>query len=137
MFLEVSEAMSERIKAGEQEHADDIKRARDISIKEAEDVLDKHVIGTTFPAAATKEEAERKVLDRILANLTHPGLGADQSRWGEIYRKLYSKTEERDLNGWHRFSHAYPKEAGGEVTYQLVDVRTKIGETPPEKLIRY
>ena len=137
VFLKVSEEISERIRAGEQEHADDIKHARDISLKEAEAVLDKHVIGTTFPAAATKQEAEQRVLDRITANLTHPGLGNDQSKWGEIYRMLYSKTEERDRKGWHKFSQAYREEANGEVTYTVVDVRTKIGETPSAKLIAY
>jgi hypothetical protein len=137
VFLEVSGEVSERIRAGEQEHADDIRHARDISLKEAEDVLVGHVVGQAFPAAATKPEAERHVLDRITAGLTHPGLGNDQARWGAIYRMLYEKTALRDRNGWHKFAQAYRTEKDGEVTYQVVDVRTRIGETPPEKLITY
>lgn len=135
VFIHVSRDVSKRIQQGEAEHAGDIKRARDLSIREAENVLAKHVIGKTF-TAPTREEAEQQVLDRILGRLTHPELGNDQSTWGDTYRKLYEKTAERDTNGWHTFTQAFPKHEDGAVTYEVVD-RTKIGANPPRTFISY
>jgi hypothetical protein len=138
VFFELSAAMSSRDSDAEAEHSNDIKRARDISIKEAETVLTDHVIGTTFPSRGTKAEAEQLVLDRITSKLTNAGLGNDQTKWAGIYETLYRKTLERDNKAWHTFGLG-PRtvNAAGEVTYALNAGTTSINTTTSTALIVY
>lgn len=138
VFFQVSAAISTRDGQAEAEHSNDIKQARDISIKEAETVLTDHIIGKPFPAAGTKAEAEQHVLDRITAKLTNAGLGNDQTKWAAIYEALYRKTLQRDNKGWHTFSlGARTTNAAGEVTYALANGTTSINTTASNTLIVY
>lgn len=138
VFFQVSAAISARDGQAEGEHANDLKQARDISIKEAETVLNDHIIGKTFPAAGTQAEAEQHVLDRIAAKLTHAGLGNDQTKWAGIYETLYRKTLQRDAKGWHTFAPgARTVNKAGEVTYAVANGTTSIGVTSSATLIVY
>jgi hypothetical protein len=138
VFFQVTAAISARDGQAEAEHSNDIKQARDISIKEAETLLTDHIIGQTFPATGTQAEAEQKVLDRITAKLTHAGLGNDQTKWAGIYETLYRKTLGRDNKGWHTFAlGARTTNPAGEVTYELTNGTTSINTTTSAALIVY
>ena len=138
VFWIVSPAMSARDGAAEGEHADDIKHAYKLSLNEAQQVLDKHVIGVTFGPKATKAAAQQLVLDTIKAKLTHPQLGTDQAKWGAKYDALYSKTTQRDAKGWHTFAlEARKTDKAGNVFYKVTPGKTKIGTFPSAKLIKY
>ena len=138
VFWNVSAAISTRDGLAEAEHSDDIKRARDISIKEAETVLNDHIIGKTFPATGTRAEAEMKVLDEITSKLTHASLGNDQTMWADIYETLYRKTLTRDNSGWHTFGLGGRTEnAAGDVDFNLTNGTTSINTTTSNDLIVY
>ncbi|MEV6631092.1 hypothetical protein AB0M54_10090 [Actinoplanes sp. NPDC051470] len=138
VFFQISAAISARDGQAEGEHSNDIKQARDISIKEAETVLTDHVIGKVFPATGTQAEAEQKVKDRITAKLTHPGLGHDQTKWAAIYETLYSKTFDRDTKGWHSFGAGTRSvNKAGEITYAIDNGTTSIGTTSSAALVVY
>ena len=130
VFWNVTGAISARDGQAEAKHANDIKQARDLSIKEAETVLTDHVIGKTFPAAGTQAQAEQKVLDKITSKLTHTGLGNDQTKWAAIYETLYRKTLTRDNNAWHTFAlGGRVQNPAGEVDYTLNNGSTSINTT--------
>ncbi len=138
VFWNVTGAISARDGQAEAEHANDIKQARDLSIKEAETVLTDHVIGKTFPAAGTQAQAEQKVLDKITSKLTHAGLGNDQTKWAAIYETLYRKTLTRDNNAWHTFAlGGRVQNPAGEVDYTLNNGSTSINTTTSAALIVY
>ena len=138
VFFEFSAAMSALDSAAEAEHSNDIKQARDLSIKEAETVLTDHVIGQPFASRGTKAEAEQLVLDKITSKLTHAGLGNDQTKWAAIYETLYRKTLTRDNKGWHTFSPgARSVNAAGEVTYKVSAGTTSINTMSSAALIVY
>jgi hypothetical protein len=59
--------MSDRDRKAEGEHSNDHERARDISIKEAEQILNRHVVGETFGPKDSEGELNQLVLDTISA----------------------------------------------------------------------
>ena len=138
VFFQLSAAMSALDGQAEGEHANDIKQARDISIKEAETVLNDHIIGKTLASAGSKAEAEQKVLDEITTKLTHAGLGNDQTKWAAIYETLYRKTLQRDNKLWHTFGvTARTVNAAGEVTLEVGPGSTSINTMASAALIVY
>lgn len=138
VFWNVSAAISARDSSAEGEHSNDIKLARDISIKEAETVLTDQVIGKTFPASGTQAQAEQRVLDKITSKITHAGLGNDQSLWAAKYETLYRKTLGRDNKAWHTFSLGNRKEIPpSQVDYDLTNGSTSVNVTPSANLIVY
>jgi hypothetical protein len=138
VYVKLSAAMSTLDEQAEREHADDIKQARDISIKEAETLLTLHVIGKTFPAAATAAAAQKHVLDAITANLVHPGLGNDQTTWGATYDRLFLKTGLRDAGGWHTFGVTGPPVVTAtEIVHTVAAGSTSIGAKSSADLIVY
>ena len=137
VYLTMSAAMSALDQQAEREHADDIKQARDISIKEAETLLKDHVIGKTFPSAATATAAQKHVLDAITANLVHPGLGNDQTTWAATYDRLFMKTGLRDA-GWHTFGVTGPPVVTAtEIVHTVAAGSTSIGVKSSADLIVY
>lgn len=137
LYFELSAAIAARNSQAEAEHADDIKQARDISIKEAEQVLADHVIGKTFPPMASAAEAEKKVLDEITAKLTHAGLGNDQTKWAGIYDTLFMKTGIRDRNSWHSFGAAGTRTTPAGIVITIGNGSTSIGTKSSADLITY
>ena len=137
VYIKMSAAMSSLDEQAEREHADDIKQARDISIKEAETLLTLHVIGKTFPAAATAAAAQKHVLDAITANLVHPGLGNDQTTWAATYDRLFMKTGLRDAS-WHTFGVTGPPVVTAtEIVHTVAAGSTSIGVKSSADLIVY
>ncbi|KQR17393.1 hypothetical protein [Cellulomonas sp. Leaf334] len=138
VYITLSAAMSTLDERAEREHADDIKQARDISIQEAETLLTLHVIGKTFPAAATATAAQQHVLDAITASLTHPGLGNDQSTWAATYDRLFMKTGVRDVKKWHNFGETGPPVVTAtQIVHTVAAGSTSIGTTSSAALIVY
>jgi hypothetical protein len=138
VYSDVSPAISARDGAAEGEHSSDIKQARDISIKEAETVLTTHIVGKAFPAAGSKADAEKYVLDAITAKLTHPDLGNDQTQWNAKYVALSRKSAARDTKGWHSFGvDSRSTNAAGDVILKMGNGTTSIGTTTSADLIVY
>lgn len=137
LFFELSASIAARNSQAEAEHADDIKHARDISIKEAEQVLTDHVVGKTFPPMGSAAQAEKKVLDEITAKLTHAGLGNDQTKWAGIYDTLFMKTGIRDRNGWHSFGAAGTRTTPAGIVITIGNGSTSIGTKSSADLITY
>ena len=138
VYLTMSAAMSALDERAEREHADDIAQARDISIQEAETILALHVIGTTFPAAATAAAAEQHVLDAITAGLDHPALGNDQTTWAATYDRLFMKSGLRDAGPWHRFGETGPPVVTPTTIEHTIGAgSTSIGTTTSAALIVY
>ncbi|WP_124342965.1 hypothetical protein [Cellulomonas algicola] len=137
VYFELSASIAARNSQAEAEHADDIKQARDISIKEAEQVLTDHVVGKTFPPMGSAAEAEKKVLDEITAKLTHAGLGNDQTKWAGIYDTLFMKTGIRDRNGWHSFGAASTRTTPAGIVFTIGNGSTSIGTKSSADLITY
>lgn len=138
VYWEMSAAMSTLDSQAEGEHSSDTKLAFDMSLKEAQDVIDAHLTGKTFGPKATEAEVKQEVLDTITANLTHAGLGSDQAMWGTIYDTLFRKTLERDNKGWHTFALGgrYTK-ANGDVVYKFEAGTTNVGTTASAAIIKY
>lgn len=109
----------------ENDHGKDYKKAAKISIQEAEDVLQNHIVGKSFGPKPTSIDAEQMVLNAITANLTHPQLGNDKTKWLGKYSALQKKTLDRDTKGWHTFSSANRREiknAKGKVIKVIYDL---------------
>jgi hypothetical protein len=137
-YWKISPAMSKLGKKGEQEHCDDDAYAYRISLKEAETVIKKHLVGKTFGPKPTQAEAEQLVLDKITAKLSHAQLGNDKTQWADIYARLAAKTYTRDTNGWHTMGlggmHADPH---GNPVYTVIKGTSEIGSHPTRTVIKY
>jgi len=138
VFIKMSAAMSSLDEQAEREHADDIRQACAISLREAENLLKDHVIGKTFPSAATATDAQKHVLDAITANLVHAGLGNDQTTWAATYDRLFMKTGLRDARGWHTFGVTGPPAVTAtEIVHTVAAGSTSIGAKSSADLIVY
>jgi len=143
VFWRMSKAMSQKDHDAELEHSNDHKQAYKISLKEADDVLTKHVVGKSFGPKPTKAAAEQMVLDKIKAKLTHPQLGSDKTKWAAKYTMLSAKTAIRDTKGWHTFGVANRTEIKNKkgklikVIYKVNKGTTKINKVTSAKLVKY
>jgi hypothetical protein len=143
VYWRMSGAMATQDRNAELEHSNDHKHAYKISLKEADEVLTKHVVGKRFGPKPTKAAVEQMVLDKIKAKLTHPQLGSDKTKWGAKYRMLFLKTLSRDTKGWHTFglgNRTEIKDKKGKlikVIYKVNKGTTKINKVTSAKLIKY
>jgi hypothetical protein len=128
-----------KVRDAEQEHIDDAKQAYKISLKEAEDVLNDHVIGKDFGPEATKDEVEQKVLGAITDNLIHSELGNDKTQWGAKYMMLDAKTlSERDNKGGHTFGTKKRRSIfTNKVTYTVTAGTNNVGSVSSASIIKY
>lgn len=137
IHLHVSTAMSEVLKAGEQEHCDDHAEAYKISYKEAETIIRK-LEGKTFGPKPTQEETEQLVRDEFTANLTHKELGNTGYDWNEAWRKLIGKTHQRDDKKWHTVTSERTRtDPDGISTYEMSPGGSEIGKHPSTEIIKY
>ncbi|MBN1189682.1 MAG: DUF4157 domain-containing protein [Dehalococcoidales bacterium] len=144
VYENISAAMSKLDAAAENEHGNDYKYAAEISIGEAEDIIQNNLSTSNFGPKNTRAEAEQMVLDEFKSNLVHPQLGSDKTQWLTKYSDLQTKTLDRDNKGWHTFTtnnRQEVKDADGKVTkitYDLVQsTTTKIGQVPSRDVITY
>ena len=135
--LSFSPAMSAVVQAGEQEHCDDFAEAYNISLKEAQSVLNANVVGKTFGPATSKSDAEKLVLKAIDDSLTHKALGSDKTKWSATYTTLREKTLTRDRSGWHSIGRGARTETATEVSYDMVKGSSQIGSHPSNSIIKY
>lgn len=142
-YYNISNTISQRDHDAELEHANDFKYAFDISLKEAESVLLKHVEGKKFGPKASPAEIEQMVKDTIRSHLTHPQLGEDQTMWGAKYETLQKKSLNRDQKGWHTFWISNRKEVKDKkgtvtkITYDVTKGTTKINVVSSKEIIKY
>ena len=130
--------MAARDSTAEGEHSQDIKLAFKISLKEAERVLTKHIVGKTFGPKPTQADAEKLVLDTFQAKLAHPKLGNDKTKWGGTYETLYRLTLQRDTKRWHTFGLGKRKvDKAGNVTYTINKGSTNVGTVASSKIVKY
>jgi hypothetical protein len=139
VYYKFNNVMFGKVRDAEQEHIDDAKHAYKISLKEAEDVLNAHVIGKDFGPKATEGEVEQEVLDTVTANLTHAGLGNDKTQWGAKYMMLDAKTlSERDNKGGHTFGTTKRRSiTAGKVTYTVTAGTNNVGSVSSASIIKY
>jgi hypothetical protein len=143
VFWDMSAAMAARDSNAELEHSRDFKYAYEISLKEAQKILDKHIVGKVIGPEASKVAAENKVKAIIAAKLTHKALGNDQTKWGAQYEMLQKKTLTRDAKLWHTFGLGNRKETKDKkgkvlkVTYKVNKGSTKIGVVKSKTIIKY
>lgn len=138
VFWNFSAAISDNVKLGEQEHCDDFTEAYNISLKEADTLLNAHIAGKAFGPKPTKAGAEALVLAEITAKLTHLGLGNDKTRWAGIYSTLFNKTLVRDTSGDHTMSlGARTVDAAGNVTYEVIKGSSRIPGSKSTDIIKY
>ena len=138
VYWSFSPVISNLIKTGEQEHCDDYAEAYRISLKEADTILNTHIVGKTFGPKASKADAEGLVLAEITAKLNHPALGNDKTQWATKYNTLYSKTLIRDTSRWHTISlGSRSVDKAGNVIYEVVKGTSKIPGPPSSTIIKY
>ncbi|MEW6181712.1 MAG: hypothetical protein AB1500_00850 [Bacillota bacterium] len=138
VFWNFSAAMSARDRAAEQEHCNDHKYAYKISLKEAETVLKKYVVGKLFGPKNTEADVKQMILDRIQNKLTHPQLGNDKTKWAAKYDFLFRKTGDRDAKGWHTFKLGNRRtDKAGNVIYDIIKGTTKVNVVKSPAVIKY
>jgi hypothetical protein len=137
VYWKFNSAISNHIRIAEQEHCDDHKFAYKISLKEAEIVLRRHIVGKKFGPKLTQAAVEQVVLNRIKAVLIHPQLGNDKTKWAAKYDMLFRKTDTRDMSGWHTLPPANRKVIGKKVYYKIVKGKSKIGVVKSPAIIKY
>jgi len=138
VFWNVSAAVSDNFKVGEQEHCDDFTEAYNISLKEADTLLNAHIAGKAFGPKPTKAEAEGLVPAEITAKLTHPGLGNDKTRWAGIYDTLFHKTLVRDTSNDHTMRvGTRTVDGAGNVTYEVEKGTSRIPGSASTDIIKY
>jgi hypothetical protein len=117
-YMDVSADMSKQLLKGEQEHCNDSKVAYMISLKEAEDVLERHVYGYEFGPMSTEAKAKQLVQRTIKAKLTHPQLGHDQTKWKNWYCcLLWLSPIIRDTTGMHTTESVYDSDVWAHSSY--------------------
>jgi len=138
VYVNMSKAMSTLDHDAELEHVNDIKFAHEISLKEAQSVLDTHIIGQKFGPKPAEADAQTMVLGTIKAKLVHPGLGNDKSKWAGTYQTLYNLTGQRDTKSWHSFGVANATlNPAGDVIIDVDAGTTKINVVDSKTLIKY
>lgn len=143
VYYNMSRSLANRNRDAEQEHANDYKYAYKISLKEAENVLKKSVVGKKFGPKPTPVEVMALVGDTITKKLTHPQLGNDQTKWKAKYETLVTKTLYRDTQGWHTFHVGNRKETKDntgkitKVTYDIQKGTTNINKVKSKNVIKY
>lgn len=143
VYWKMSASMSARDRRAEAEHVADTKYAYRISLKEADRVLKRYIVGRTIGPKDTAADAEAMVLARIQAKLRYPKLGNDKTKWANKYDMLFRKTLQRDNKHWHSFGLGNRKEikdAKGviqKIIYKVNRGTTKVGVVRPSKIITY
>jgi hypothetical protein len=137
VFWNLSPATSDLARAAEQEHCDDFAEAYRISLKDADDVVNAHIVGKSFGPAATSEQAEKLVRDTIASNLAHPQLGSDKSQWASKYFTLCEGTQTRDTSNWHGLGKGQRTEDPAGITYEIVKGNAQIPGPASNTIIKY
>ncbi len=141
VFLNFSSAISRLIRDGEAEHCRDFERAYRISLREADTVLRRHIVGRVFGPRSTKDAVEQSVLQRLQSKLVHRQLGSDKTGWMGKYKDLWQASQARDTKGWHTFDPWSKGELDwvGKFWVNVVQKSptTRINKVGPGQLIRY
>ena len=139
-YTRVDQATSDLIRAGEQEHLDDARRAYDLSYGLILATL-KGMAGRRFGPAATPSAAEalaRTEFDTQLPpalSVSKPGY---RSAWITVLDSLLKQTKARDKNGWHDLLDGKMATEGDKWVYPLETTgTTKIGSVGSDQVVNY
>jgi hypothetical protein len=139
-YTRVDEDTSTLIRAGEQEHLDDARRAYDLSYGLILATL-RAMAGRRFGPAATPSAAEalaRTEFDKQLPpalSVSRPGY---RSAWIAVLDALLKQTKARDKNGWHDLLDGRMVTEGNKWVYPLERTgTTKIGSVGSDQVVNY
>ena len=139
-YTRIDADTSNLIRAGEQEHLDDARRAYDLSYGLILATL-RAMAGRRFGPAATPSAAEalaRAEFDKQLPpalSVSQPGY---RSVWITVLDALLKQTKARDANGWHNLADGKMATEGGKWVYPLEQTgTTKIGSVGSDQVVNY
>ncbi|HEY3065650.1 MAG TPA: hypothetical protein VGL09_07655 [Methylomirabilota bacterium] len=98
-FWRVTEKISDLIRAGEQEHLDDARRAFELTYKRIADEINA-LVGTRFGPADTPDKATQLAEAALAAKLPRE-LGTNPANWTRVLDRLLDQSKTRDTKGWH------------------------------------
>ncbi len=136
-YWRVSQAMSDLIRQGEQEHLDDAKRAFDLSYGLAAKTINDMAAGPPFGPASTPAAAAQMARD-ALARALPTALGSEPRDWVRVLDKLLLMTRTRDLKQWHAITTEPEVREGNRVIIPVKpDSSTQIGKIPSSQVVNY
>lgn len=139
-YTRVTAAISELIRAGEQEHLDDARRAYDLSYGLVLSTL-KGMAGRRFGPATTPKAAEDLARDEFETHMPatmstrRPGYRA---AWITVLETLLKQTKTRDTSHWHDLTDGTMVTEGSKWVYPLEKTGpTKIGSVGSDQVVNY
>lgn len=134
---QISNQISDLIKAGEQEHINDTQRSYDITFKLiAEKINLLAVKGQKFGPAKNPEKADNLVWAELY-KLLPPQLQTKYGGWVQMLDFLLKLTKVRDVKGWHSLD-MNSKTQGNKVIYTVYKLpSTQINTVSSAQLVNY
>lgn len=131
----VSEAVSDAIRKGEEEHLADAARAFEITYKLIADTI--NAMGGKKYGPASNPTAAYALAEADLGSRLPKQLGVNPSTWIQVFDTLLNKTEERDKNGWHSLSTDPPKQERDKIVHVVSMSSANIGTVSATDLVNY
>ena len=98
-YWRVTQKISDMIRAGEQEHLDDARRAFELTYKRIADEINA-LVGQRFGPADTPGKATQLAEEALAAKLPKE-LGTNAANWTRTLDRLLEQSKSRDKKGWH------------------------------------
>jgi hypothetical protein len=98
-YWRVTQKISDMIRAGEQEHLDDARRAFELTYKKIADEINA-LAGQRFGPADTPGKAN-ELAEAALAAKLPKELGTNAANWTRTLDRLLEQSKSRDTKGWH------------------------------------
>jgi hypothetical protein len=98
-YWRVTQAISDLIRTGEQEHLDDARRAFELTYKRIADEINA-LVDQRFGPADTPDKASQLAEAALAAKLPKE-LGTIPANWTRVFQRLLDQSTSRDTNGWH------------------------------------
>lgn len=132
-MLEVTPALSEKVKAGEIEHCEDSRRAWMLSFGRYNQVFDELSHSYCAEGSDCNSETEKRFKERA---------GVEYKDLGKVFKCLFDKTGIRDTKDWHTAEiNARDAKVAADcsaITYKpdATKVLTEVGKHKPEELVK-
>jgi hypothetical protein len=141
-FTHVSQAISDLVRDGEQEHVADVQRAYELGYGRITKEINA-LAGRRFGPASTPLQADQMALDALDANLP-PALSTKQpafrAAWVRTMDALLKQTTSRDSNGWHTMTESVGRREPKRRRYVLdlvPEKSTKINSVPSDQVVDF
>ena len=148
-ILDVTEAWSNRILEGENEHVADIDRGWEMTWGRVAAAITAMVTGEPVTGATADEaraavwrEFKRRLPAPLRPEGDTPTTEAQEAKWGAedrstIFRQLMNESKRaRDTSGWHTPDQNLKAMEGDDRVDELADGRSRIPGTPSDRLMR-